>query len=222
MYVIVGNVVCTFLKTSWSLICIGCCPPPVRCQSFLYPFIVFRINKLFSSQILSIFQPILLENSAAMSSVTAKAALFSCREDNISLFIGSDLIARSGQIGQDWSTESIISSISPVNSFSVVISIVKHLSIDHKFCSVDNVGLVERDLERATEYRWILGEDGTNEDDRYENFDHTEIWIMILLELWSFKLNNVIKVHWSYFAVFTCTKEGLPNFLLCFFFLGFW
>lgn len=63
-----------------------------------------------------------------------------------SLIIGSDLLARSGLIGEDSAAEEVIPAIRPVYSFSIIGRIVELLSIDAIGSLIDYPRFVEADF----------------------------------------------------------------------------
>lgn len=82
-----------------------------------------------------------------MCSVAAETALRSLRESDPSLILNCKLLAWSGDVGQNRSTEGIVSSIGSVHSFPVVLRIIESLTIDTVHGFIDSECLVEVDVE---------------------------------------------------------------------------
>lgn len=78
--------------------------------------------------------------------IAAEAALWPLWEDNPSFVLDSNWLAGSGYIGKDSATEEVISSICPINSFSVVFRVVEGLPIDSIYCLINGVGLVKSNV----------------------------------------------------------------------------
>lgn len=71
----------------------------------LGPFVVVGVDQSLHSHKLGSLKPVFLENTTAVSRITAEAALLPLRIDNIPLVVNCELGAGSGHIGQNPTAE---------------------------------------------------------------------------------------------------------------------
>ena len=98
-----------------------------------------------------------------MSTITTQAADRFLRESDPSFVINSVLDTRSIGIGNDGSTETVVSSICPINSFSIFDRIIEEKTIDFIFGLVDDIGLIEGDMEGEVVVGRVDSSDGQDE-----------------------------------------------------------
>ena len=91
----------------------------------MVPLIIYSVNDLFRSQVLTPLHPVGLQYSTAVAGVTAEAAERLAGEYDPSLILGSDLLAGSGHVGKDSVTKNIIAAIDSIDPFMVVFGIIK-------------------------------------------------------------------------------------------------
>ena len=135
-----------FVEHSGSVVLIFRGPEIIVANIAIFgPFVIDSIQYFILSFVLGALQPVRWENAAAMSAVAAEAADWFLGEGDPSFVINSVLDAGRVGVGDDGSTKFVVSSIGPIDSFSVLDRIVEHQSVYFITGLVDNVGLIEGD-----------------------------------------------------------------------------
>ena len=153
---IVRYVLASLVQSSWSSIFVFRCPEVVVSEhSILRPFLIDCVNNLLLTLVLSILQPVGFQNTTAMSTITAEAAHSFLRKSKPSLAIDSIVDARGWDIRDNRSTKSIVSSISPVYSFTVVLWVVELLSINLVVGAINYKSIIKGSIVRVVVDGWL-------------------------------------------------------------------